>query len=130
MSFLSGIGNFFNKVTSVVDTVTKVLSTPLDSLMKPVDSLVNSLVEKLPFGNVLSPFVDRFLNMGVSWLAGGPLGGVASMLSTAATTAQKVDSVLHTVDGVLNGGVAGLQQPALENAQNLFSFSQAQTLLS
>jgi hypothetical protein len=52
-----------------------------------------------------------------------------STLSTVAGVAGKVDDVLHTVDSALNGGIASLPDPAKQNAQNAFAFTQAQELV-
>jgi hypothetical protein len=108
------------------------VKAPLDFLTKPLLNVANSLLDKLPFGigKIIKPFADTFLQSAVGWLAGGPLGGIMSMISGAEKTVQTVDTVLHAADSALNGGLKSLPQAALENAQNLFSFAHAQTLFA
>lgn len=132
MGFLSGLGKIVHSVTGIADKVLKFVKAPLDFITKPLTGLANKLLDKLPFGlgKLVEPFVDKFLGTAVGWLAGGPLGGIMSMISGAANTVETVDNVLHIADGALNGGLKSLAQPALENAQNLFSFAHAQTLLA
>jgi len=130
MGLFGSIGKVFSKITSVVDKVTSFLNKPLEFLTKPLQGLVDGVLSKLPFGigNFIKPFADTFLSNAVGWLAGGPLGGVLSTLSNVAGVANKVDSVMDTVNGALNGGLASLPQAALQNAQNAFAFTQAQEL--
>ena len=136
MSFFSNIGKalggIVHTVTSFADKAVSFLQKPLDFVTKPLQGLMDKVLDKLPFGigSFVKPFADKFLGMAINWLAAGPLGGVMSMLTTAATTVDKVDSVLHAVDGALNGGVASLPAPALANAQDAFSFAHAQALLA
>lgn len=132
MGLFSSIGNIVHKVTSVVDKVTNFIKAPLSFITKPLTSLVDKLVDKLPFGlgKLVEPFVNKFLGTAVSWLAGGPLGGIMSMLSSIAPAAEGIDKVLDVADGVLNGGLKSLPSLALQNVQELSAFSQAQSLLA
>jgi hypothetical protein len=139
MSFFSSIGNFFSKATSVVDTVTKIadkvtsfIKAPLDMITKPLQGALDGLADKLPFGlgKVVKPFVDKFLPTALSWLAGGPLGGFFGMLTKIAPTAEKIDSVLDTVDGAMDKGIGGLSDLAKQNLTNGTAWTQAQSLLS
>jgi hypothetical protein len=132
MGFLSGLGKIVHKVTRFADKALSFVKAPLDFVTKPLIGLANKLLDKLPFGigKFIEPFADKFLSSAIGWVAGGPLGGLASMITGAASTVQTVDNVLHVADGVLNGGLKSLPQEALENAQNLFSFAHAQTLFA
>jgi hypothetical protein len=135
MSFFGNIGKaiggFVHKATSFADKALSILKAPLDFITKPIQGLMDKVLDKLPFGlgNLVKPFADKFLSMGINWLAAGPLGGLMSTLSTVAGVAGKVDDVLHTVDSALNGGIASLPDPAKQNAQNAFAFTQAQELV-
>ena len=126
------LGGFVDKVTHVADTVTSILKAPLDFITKPVQGLMDKVLDKLPFGigSFVKPFADKFLSAGIGWLAAGPLGGFMSTLSSVSGVADKIDSVLHTVDGALNGGIAGLPDPAQQNVQNGAAWSQAQGLFA
>lgn len=132
MSFLSGLGKALHTVTGIADKVLSVVKAPLDFITKPLIGLANKLLDKLPFGlgKIVEPFADMFLQSAVGWMAGGPLGGIMSMISAAEPTVQTIDTVLHVADSAVNGGLKSLPALALENAQNLFSFAHAQTLFA
>jgi hypothetical protein len=136
MSFFSSIGKalggFVHKATHIADVVTGILKKPLDFVTKPLSGLVGKICDKLPFGigSFIKPYAQKFLSMGINWLAAGPLGGFMATLQQVSGIADKVDSVLHTVDGALNGGVASLPAPAKQNAQEGFAFAQAQELFA
>ncbi len=138
MSFFGDIGKALsgalNTVTKIADGVTNILQAPLNLIEKPLDGLVNGLLDKLPFGigSFIEPFADQFLNAGIGMLAAGPLGGVMSTISSVAGVASKVDTVLDAVNGAVNGGqgISSLAAPAQQNAQEAFSWAQAQELFS
>ena len=131
---MGGIGKIIHKVAGIAGKVAGFISNPLSAITKPLTGLVDKLADKLPFGlgKLVKPFADKFLSMGISWLAGGPLGGVMGMLGKIAPTVGKISDVLNGIDGVVNGGkgIASLAQPALQNAQNIFAFQHAQSLLA
>jgi phage-related protein len=131
---MGGFGKILSKVTSVVSTVSSFISNPISAITKPLTGLVDKLADKLPFGlgKLVKPFADKFLGMGVSWLMGGPLGGLTSMLGKIAPTVGKISDVLNTVNGAVNGGkgLTSLAGPALQNAQNIFANQHAQALLA
>ena len=132
MSFFSSIGKALG---GALDTVTKVadfIKKPLDMITQPLQNLINPILDKLPFGigSFIKPFADQFLSSAVGFLAGGPLGGLMSTLTTVDGAVDKVDDVLHTVDGVVNGGISNLPADALSNVQNGTAFAQAQSLFS
>lgn len=131
MSFFSKIGSAFKSVMGTVGKVLDVVKKPLDFITKPLQGALEKLADKLPFGlgKVVKPFIGTFLNNAIGWLAGGPLGGFFSMVSNVANTAGKIDDILHTVDGMLGGGILGLPQEAQENVQEGTAWAQAQTLL-
>lgn len=126
------LGGFVHTVTGIADKVTNILKAPLDFITKPLQGLMDKVLDKLPFGigSFVKPFADKFLSMGISWLAAGPLGGFMSMLTNVAGVADKIDSVLHVVDGALNGGVSSLPDPAKQNVQNGAAWAQAQGLFA
>ena len=144
MSFLSGLGKIVHKVTGFVDKITSFIKSPVESLTKLIQGPLDRLVNKLPFGlgKVVQPFVDKFLGVGINWLASGPLAGVFGMLKKIAPTVETIDNVLDKVDAALNGGgdttgggnpgggggLRHLPTPALQNAQEIFSWNHAQTM--
>lgn len=136
MSFFSSIGKalggIVHTVTDVADKVTGFLKAPLDFITKPIQGLMDGVLDKLPFGigSFVKPFADKFLSMGIGWLAAGPLGGFMSTLSSVSGVADKIDSVLHVVDGALNGGVSSLPDPAKQNVQTGAAWAQAQGLFA
>ena len=136
MSFFGSIGKALggvvHSVTSIADKVTNILKAPLDFVTKPIQGLMDGVLDKLPFGigNFIKPFADQFLNMGVSWLAAGPLGGFMSTLSSVSGVASKIDDVLHVADNALNGGISSLPDPAQQNVQTGAAWAQAQGLFA
>jgi hypothetical protein len=132
MSLFSSIGKALHSVTGIVDKVTSFLKAPLDAITKPLQGLVDGLLDKLPFGigSFVKPFADKFLGSAIGFLAGGPLGGLMSTLSSVAGVAEKIDGVLDTVDGVVNGGIANLPDAAKQNVQDGAAWAQAQGLLA
>jgi len=131
MGFLSGIGKLVSKVTSFADKALSFIKAPLDFVMKPLQGALEKVADKLPFGlgKVVKPFIGQFLSSAAGWLAGGPLGGFFSMLPKIANTAEKINDVLHLVDGALNGGIGGLPDEAKENVTEGTAWAQAQSLL-
>lgn len=130
MGLFSGIGKVFSKVTSFVNKVADFVKKPLDFVMKPLQGLVGKVLDKLPFGlgNLIKPFADKFLSSALGFLAGGPLGGLFSMISKASNVIGTVQDVLNGVNGVLNGGTQNLPAPAQENLQEGTAWSIAQGL--
>jgi hypothetical protein len=130
MGFLGGIGKAFHSIVNVVDKGLSILKAPLDFVMKPVEKVLDKVADKLPFGlgNVVKPFISTFLNSAVGFLSGGPLGGLFSMMSNVADKASKIDDILHTIDGALNGGISGLPDLAKDNLTEGTAWSQAQNL--
>ena len=132
MGFLSGIGKVFHKVASVVEKGLSFIQAPLNFVMKPLENVLDKVADKLPFGigKIIKPFISTFLNSAIGCLAGGPLGGLFSIVNKVADTAGKIDDVLHLVDGTLNGGIASLPDEAKANLTEGTAWSQAQTLLA
>lgn len=133
MSFLSGlgkaIGGFASGVSKVAHKVTSVINfikQPVDKLLAPVKNIVGGALDKLPFGlgKIAKPFVDKFFDSAVSFLAGGPLGGLAFLakamptIDKVADLAAKVGQVADTVGGFVN-------PQAQSNAANIFAEAQA-----
>ncbi len=131
MGFLSGIGKIVSKVTNFADKALSFIKAPMDFITKPLKGVLEKVADKLPFGlgKVVKPYIDQFLSSAAGWLAGGPLGGFFSMLPKIAGTAEKINDVLHTVDGLLNGGIQNLPEEAKENMAEGTAWAQAQSLL-
>ncbi|MBS2031291.1 MAG: hypothetical protein JST54_25555 [Deltaproteobacteria bacterium] len=132
MSFFSSIGKALGGVLHTVTQVADFIKKPLDMITKPLQSLIDPLLDKLPFGigSFIKPFADKFLSSAIGFLAGGPLGGLMATLTSVDGVVDKVDDVLHTVDGVVNGGISNLPQAALSNVQEGTAWSQAQSLFA
>jgi hypothetical protein len=131
MGFFDGIGKVLSSVTKFANKALSIIKAPMDFITKPLSNVVGKVLDKLPFGlgKVVKPFVDTFLNQGLAWLAGGPLGGFMSLLNKIAPTAEKIVDVLNLADRAVNGGLKNMEAPALENARNAFAYTQAQSLL-
>ena len=131
MGFLSGVSNFISKATSFVDKAVSFLKAPMESISKPLTGVLEKVADKLPFGlgKMVKPYIGEFLNKGLNWLAGGPLAGFFNVLPKVAETAEKISDALHSVDGLLKGGIKGLPEQAKENAVEGFAWTQAQGLL-
>ncbi|HYO70378.1 MAG TPA: hypothetical protein VEU33_30295 [Archangium sp.] len=127
---IGGIARTVSKVADVVGKVTNFLQKPLDQLMAPVKKLVGSALDKLPFGigNFVKPFVDKFLDKALSFVAGGPLGGLG-VLAKAMPTIKKLADLAETVGGIAKKVSDALPPQGGANLQNLFAHAHAQKLL-
>lgn len=137
MGFLSGIGKALggvartvSKVADVVGKVTNFIQKPLDQIMAPVKKLVGGALDKLPFGigNFIKPFADKFLDKALSFVAGGPLGGLG-LLSKAMPTIKKLADLAETVGGIAKKVGDALPPQGGINLQNIFAHAHAQKLL-
>ena len=132
MSFFSSIGKALSGALHTVTQVADFIRKPLDMITKPLQSLIDPILDKLPFGigSFIKPFADKFLTSAIGFLAGGPLGGLMATLTSVDGVVDKVDDVLHTVDGVVNGGISNLPAAALSNVQEGSAWAQAQSLFA
>jgi len=137
MGFLGGIGKAIGgiartvgKVADVVGKVTSFIQKPLDAIMAPVKKLVGGALDKLPFGigNFIKPFADKFLDKALSFVAGGPLGGLG-LLSKAMPTIKKLADLAETVGGIAKKVGDALPPQGGINLQNIFAHAHAQKLL-
>jgi hypothetical protein len=137
MGFLGGIGKAIGgiartvgKVADVVGKVTNFLQKPLDQIMAPVKNLVGGALDKLPFGigNFIKPFADKFLDKALSFVAGGPLGGLG-LLTKAMPTIKKLADLAETVGGIAKKVGDALPPQGGINLQNIFAHAHAQKLL-
>jgi hypothetical protein len=137
MGFLKGIGKAIggiartvSKVTDIVGKVTSFLQKPLDQLMAPVKKLVGNVLDKLPFGigNFIKPFAEKFLDNALSFVAGGPLGGLG-LLTKAMPTIKKLGDLAETVGGIAKKVGDALPPQGGINLQNIFAHAHAHKLL-
>jgi hypothetical protein len=141
MGFLSSIGNALKTVGNIAGTVGKVaggigkvanfLKNPLETLTGPIKSAVGGLLDKLPggIGQMVKPFVDKFLDKGLSFLAKGPLGGLG-FLAKAQPTIAKIADLAQKV-GEMAGKVKAFSENPMGalNFQNIIAHSHAAKLL-
>jgi hypothetical protein len=137
MGFLKGIGKAIGgiartvgKVADVVGKVTSFLQKPLDAIMAPIKKVVGGVLDKLPFGigNFVKPFVDKFLDNALSFVAGGPLGGLG-LLAKAMPTIGKIADLAQTVGGIAKKVGDALPAEGGVNLQNIFAHAHAHKLL-
>jgi hypothetical protein len=89
MGFLGGIGKAIGGIAKTVGGIAgkvadfggkalSIIQKPMDALTAPIKNLAGGLLDKLPFGlgKIAKPFVDKLIDSGASFLAGGPLGGL------------------------------------------------------
>jgi len=132
MSWFSKIGSAISTVAKVANKALEFIKKPMESVVGPLTNVVNKVVDKLPggIGNLVKPYVGKFLDKGLAWAAQGPLSGFMNMLNKIAPKAEKVVDILNQVDQLVNGGVKNLPEKALENARNAFAYTHAQSLLA
>ena len=137
MGFLGGItkaigkvANVVGKVADVVGKVTNFIQQPLSKLMEPVKKLVGGALDKLPFGigNFIKPFANKFLDNALSFVAGGPLGGLG-LLTKALPTIGKIADMAKTVGDIAHKVGSAVSPEGKVNLQNIFAHAQAQKLL-
>ncbi|PTL79617.1 hypothetical protein [Vitiosangium sp. GDMCC 1.1324] len=127
---IGGIARTVSKVADGIGKVTSFLQKPLDSLMAPIKKLVGGALDKLPFGigNFVKPFADKFLDNALSFVAGGPLGGLG-FLAKAMPTISKIGDLAQTVGGIAKKVGDTFPPQGGVNLQNIFAHAQAQKLL-
>ncbi|ATB29630.1 hypothetical protein [Melittangium boletus] len=135
---LGGIGKLLGKaagavgkIADVVGKVTDFIQKPLSKLMEPIKKLVGNVLDKLPFGigNFIKPFADKFLDNALSFVAGGPLGGLG-FLAKAMPTISKIGDLAQTVGGIANKVSDSISPEGNINLQNIFAHAHAQKLLT
>jgi hypothetical protein len=139
MGFLGGIGKAIGGIAKTVGGIAgkvadfggkalSVIQKPLETLTAPVKKLAGGLLDKLPFGlgKIAKPFVEKLIDSGASFLAGGPLGGLG-FLGKAAKTIQDVVKIAETIKGVADKVGAFANNPLGQaNVQNLLAYAHAQ----
>lgn len=131
MGFFNSIGKAISSVTKFANKALNFIKAPLDFVTKPLQNVLGKVADKLPFGlgKLVKPFIGTFLNQGLAWLAGGPLGGFLGLMNKIAPTAEKIVGILNMADSAVNGGLKNLPDAALSNARNAFAYTHAQSLL-
>ncbi|MCP3166665.1 hypothetical protein [Myxococcus qinghaiensis] len=122
-----GIGDALGKVSEALGKVSGLLDKGLSAITGPLKDIVGKALDNLPFGigQLAKPFADKFIDNGLSMVAGGPLAGVSSMLGQA----QNVGKLADTVETVRNAAtVAGDIAQGKFNAQQLAAFAQSQLM--
>jgi hypothetical protein len=125
------VANVVGKVADVVGKVTNFIQQPLSKLMEPVKKLVGGALDKLPFGigKFIKPFADKFLDNALSFVAGGPLGGLG-VLAKAMPTIAKIGDLAKTVGDVAHKVGSVVSPEGSVNLQNIFAHAQAQKLVA
>ena len=124
------VANVVGKVANVVSKVTSFIQKPLSAITEPLKKLAGGVLDKLPFGigKFIKPFADKFLDNALSFVAGGPLGGLG-MLAKAMPTISKIGDLAQTVGGIANKVGSVVSPEGKLNLQNIFAHTQAQKLL-
>jgi hypothetical protein len=141
MGFLGGIGKALSGIGKVAGVVGQVaggigkianfLKNPLETLTGPIKNAVGGLLDKLPggIGQMVKPFVDKFLDKGLSFLAKGPLGGLG-FLAKAQPTIGKIADLAQQVGDIAGKVKAFAENPMGQlNFQNIIAHSHAAKLL-
>ena len=123
---VGGLARGVSKVAGVVSKVTSFLQKPLDLLMAPVKNAIGGLLEKLPFGlgKLVAPFVDKFFDSALGFLAGGPLGGLG-ILAKAMPTIAKLGELATKIGGAADNVADVLAPEGKENVANIVAEAHA-----
>lgn len=122
------IGDIAGKVAKVAGKAFDIIQSPAKAITEPLKKIAGGFLDKLPFGigKIAKPFVDKFLDSGVSMLLGGPLSGVMEMAKKAAPFVKGLGDLATTVKEGADK-VGALTEPlAQQNMQNIFAQAQAQ----
>jgi len=115
------VGGVFRRVAGFAKKALDFVKKPLSAITKPFQKLIGKVLDKLPFGQVLKGFVNKFLQNPLSLLAGpvlGPLGGLIG-------GAGNVGNLLN-VGNALSATPAFANPQGLNNVMQMFAASQAQ----
>ncbi len=128
---LSGAAKLLSEAAQVVSKACNFLQKPLDAVLGPVKEIVGKALDKLPFGigNFIKPFANAFLDNALSFVAGGPLGGLG-VLAKAMPTVAKLGELAQTVGNVAKGFSEAFPPEGGVNLQNIFANAHAELLRS
>ena len=123
----NGLSGIAGKIGSALGQVSGLVDKAMSAITGPLKGMIGGLLDKLPFGigQLAKPFVDKFIDNGLAMVAGGPLGGVASMLGKAGTVGKLADMVETVRTGAKTVGDIA---EGRFNAQQMAAFAQAQLM--
>lgn len=102
----------FRAVTGFASGVLK--STGLGKILGPFTGIFGKILNKLPFANLLKPVLGFLGNLGpLAFLAGGPFGMIAGLLSKASTLASVASFAKNLMGGM--GGPQNVDPRGLMN---------------
>lgn len=131
MGLFRRIGRAFRSVTRAVGglggIVGKLTKGPLGGLLKPFSGVLGKIMNKFPFGNILSKVTGFLGKLGpLASLAGGPLGMIGGLLGGAGSLG-KIADIAKNVLGAF-GGSGNMPLPGLNNLTEMFAQRQAQLM--
>lgn len=77
------IGRAIRRVANFAGNAIKTVTKGVTDLVKKPLQTLNKVLDKLPFGNVLKGFLDKFMQSPLAGMLAGPLGGVGALLAAA-----------------------------------------------
>lgn len=131
MGLIRRIGRAVRRVGSFAKKAISFAQKPLGIISKltaPLQKLADKVLDKLPFGQFLKPFVNNFLSNPLSFLGMPGLGALGGLASQAAGLG-KLGQLAGSLDSAVGGLSSQLMPPALHNVSEIFAHSQAQKLL-
>lgn len=119
---LSRITSFANKALSFIQKPMELLN----KVTEPFKNMLNGVLDKLPggIGKMLKPFVDKFFNSALSFVAGGPLGAFGQFANIANAAGKGVE-LLNTVNDAVGGLQNGLSPEGIHNIAEIYAKAQA-----
>ena len=88
MGLFRRIGRAFRRVTRRVGGFIKnglnLVTKPLAKVIKPFTGIIGKVLNKLPFGNVITGLLSKFMGSPLAFLAGPLLGPLGAILASTA----------------------------------------------
>lgn len=138
MGFFRRVGRAFRRITRPFKSLAKgalnLATKPFSMVAKltaPLTKIAGKILNKLPFGRFVAPFVQQFLSNPMAFMAGGPLGMFGMLAGEAANgKGGGISGLLSMVTKGLGGPLANLLSPqALNNVANLSAHAHASRIL-
>ena len=124
-----GIRRVTRPIKSVAGKALGAISKPLGALSKltaPLQKIMGGILDKLPFGQFLKPFMNQCLSNPLAMMAGGPLGMLGGLAGMAGT-AGNLSNMVGTLGGCFGGNLAGQLSPqGLNNVTQITAHAHAQ----
>jgi hypothetical protein len=127
-----GIRRVTRPIKSIAGKALGAISKPLGALSKltgPLQKIMGGILDKMPFGKLIKPFMQQFMNNPLAMMAGGPLGMLGGMMGMAGNVGNLAGCV-GGLSGAMGGNLADTLSPqGLQNVTGITAHAHAQLMI-